>query len=179
MVILGERQRRAVFALKELGGEIEYKTSGWPRVFAWIFPRDYLDEVKSVSLLDCDGIGRHDLWPLAQIPSMERLTLEVHFDVDLSYLANIQHLKELDLDRGASTGEIRQPGAELLYVSQLRELEELSIRSYGPHVDLSQLTKLTRLRVLRADRIGGHQLHKLRQSLPNVIIIMRSGVMRS
>ena len=94
----GERQRRAVAALKAVGGEVYYATdlTGAEKSFGlgrWL-PRDYFDEVYLVSLS-----GRNDVTDanLAHVRDLTRLEWldATHTEVTDAGLANLQGLTRL------------------------------------------------------------------------------------
>jgi len=148
VVVPAERQRRAVVAIKALGGTVEYvepdqkATETFPRPFLqrWL-PRDYVDELREIDL------------------SVTEVT-----DVGLAQLQGLTALQELNL------GYTKVTDAGLAHVQGLTELQELDL--YGTHVTDAALAHLHGLRSLRRLSLNGTRvtdvgLAKFRRALPN------------
>lgn len=123
----GERQRRAVEALKEVGGEISYDTPGAAPaeksfdLSGW-FPRDYLDDVDRVDLseskfTDAEMVHLRGLTGLQSI----HLNGTLVTDAGLAHLKGLHRLKHLTLDGIQVTDD------GLAHVQGLTQLEWLSL----------------------------------------------------
>src|SRR5688572_14736937 len=98
----GERQRRAVAALKKMGIRVYYEDKGSPpasKSFDWSrwLPRDYVDDVYSVEL-SLYGNGDADLANLLLLTRLKNLTL-FGKEVTDAELAQIQRLTRLEMLR--------------------------------------------------------------------------------
>ena len=147
----GERQRRAVTALKELGGEMHYASdlseadtsfdlSQWPR-------RDYFDDVLIVSLSRCKMTDA-DLGHIQDLTRLECLELDGTriTDAGLAHLQGLTRLQVLDLS------ETQVTDAGLTRLQGMAELWQLHLTDTRvTDAGLAHLQGLTRLEWLYLD----------------------------
>lgn len=145
-------------------------------------------QVESLSVRDfCDGVVgskpiNEGLDVLVKLPKLRRLALVGFPVVTGKGLANVWKLTQLqalllDLQR-ISSSFINDEA--LAQISEMRELEELSIGASGGTVTdkgLKNLTSLKKLRQLDLGRIGGYSddaLASVMKALPNLQIVKRT-----
>jgi hypothetical protein len=155
VVVPVERQRRAVAAIKAIGGTVAYAEHDETAIeaFPGRFPRrwlarDYFDEVRQV-YLDSTQVTDADLAHLQGLTGVRRLYLDDTqvTDAGLTHLQGLTGLEVLLLDRT----EVTDTG--LAHLQGLTRLETLWLN--GTHVTdagLSHLQRLTGLEVLLLDR---------------------------
>jgi hypothetical protein len=105
VVVPAERQRRAVVAIKALGGSVEYvepdqkATESFPRPFLqrWL-PRDYVDEVREIdlSVTEVTDVGLAQLQGLTALQELNLGYTKVT-DAGPARLQRLTGLRELDL----------------------------------------------------------------------------------
>jgi hypothetical protein len=102
LVNRAERQRRAVAAVRHLGGEVAYSDGGiswspqWLRAWA---REDYFQTVTAVSLMNVTQVTDADLTRLEGLTGLERLWLQDTqvSDAGLEHLKGLSAIQELDL----------------------------------------------------------------------------------
>ena len=163
----GERQRRAVAAVKALGGSIRYDVSGTSpasdTLSRWL-PRDYFDDVYLVSLMHCT-VTNADLAHISRLTQLEVLELDSTNVTDAG-LAHVQGLTELTW---LSINETQVTDSGLHHLEGLTCLLVLELRdTQVTDAGLAQLQGLTSLKVLDLSRTpvtdGG--VAKLQRALP-------------
>ena len=165
----GERQRRAVVALTEIGGEVYYATdlSGAEKLFdlgRWL-PRDYFDEVYLVSLSGRNNVTDANLAHVRDLIRLEGLDA-AHTEVTDAGLANLQGLTRLERLDLAGT---QVTDAGLVHIQGLSRLEGLSLGdTQVTDAGLIYLQGLTGLRLVYLDgtQVTVAGVAKLEEALP-------------
>lgn len=144
-----ERQRRAVAAIEELGGSVEFEErEGEPGALeAWLrerLPRSYFDDVDAVTLSD-DQLTDSDLACVEDLSSLHELAMfsPQITDAGLQHIAGLTALQELDLSGTQITDVGLQHLPNLTSVQRL-DLSETKMTEAG----LQHLARLTALESL-------------------------------
>ena len=145
----GERQRRAVAALKEIGGIILYYDSRLPsarkflELSRWL-PRDYFDDVGAVILSD-RNVTDADMVHLKVFTRLQRLELNDTQVTD----GGLAHIEELNQIRSLFLADTQVTDAGLAQIQEMNRLRWLTLdRTQVSDAGLPQLKGLTCLRVL-------------------------------
>lgn len=124
LVNRAERQRRAVAAVRHLGGEVAYSDGGlswspeWLRAWA---REDYFQTVTAVSLMNVTQVTDADLTHLEGLTGLERLWLH---DTQVSD-AGLEHLKELNAIQELDLSNTRVSDVGLKHLKGMSSLKRL------------------------------------------------------
>ncbi len=124
-------QRRAVAAIRQAGGGVNYDHKGRPRAPAWLRKRlgdEFFQEVTSVQFLDHAHVTDHDLAPLESLDRLEELAISVAPITD-SGLKHISNLTELRIVSLWETRGISDVG--LGHLAKLTKLQTLNLYRCG------------------------------------------------
>ena len=143
----GERQRRAVAGLEELGAAIEYEASDSPRaerffgLSRWL-PRDYFDDVAGVDSLG-SSVTDAGLSHIQGLTRLKRLSVNGTQVTD----AGLTHIRGLTRLEGLSLGGTQVTDAGLAHLQGLTQLKVLFL-------DGTQVTDAGLLHVRDLTRLG-------------------------
>jgi hypothetical protein len=124
LVNRAERQRRAVAAVRHLGGEVAYSNGGlswspdWLRAWA---REDYFQTVTAVSLVNVTQVTDADLTHLEGLTGLQRLWLQ---DTQVSD-AGLEHLKGLNAIQELDLSNTRVSNAGLNHLKGMSSLQRL------------------------------------------------------
>jgi internalin A len=124
-------QRRAVAAIRQAGGGVNYDHKGRPRAPAWFRKRlgdEFFQEVTSVQFLERSNVTDRDLAPLESLDRLEELAIHGApiTDSGLEHISNLTELRILSLweTRGISD-------AGLVHLAKLTKLQTLNLYRCG------------------------------------------------
>jgi len=180
VVVPAEKQRRAVAAIKALGGRVDYvkpseeASEAFPRPFLrrWL-PQDYFDEVRKVDFRFDQGNQVTDagLAHLLGLSALQELNLNGSTHVTDAGMAHLQGLTRLQM---LLLGGTQVTDAGLAHLHEMTELHVLDL--FGIQVNdagLAHLHGLTGLQTLflSGTQVTDARLAQLRQALPNCKIV--------
>lgn len=164
-----ERQRRAVAAIRELGGLVQYdfeypapKELPGPDWLCQMLGVDYFADVVDVHTLNMTDATCSHLSALTSVRTLGLVSNEVT-DAGLAHLEGLTSLEVLYVDAQVTD-------AGLAYLSGLTSLQELNLSSTQvTDAGLAHLSGLTSLYLLSLDcpRVTDKGCDKLQQALPN------------